>query len=271
MGSFAKRSKVESIGSATPCNSLQINSLHAQLKSKRISPLTDNTIFYPPFEGFPAEGIRFLKSLKKHNNRPWFEKHKSEFETNVRLPMQSLIVSLQPHFARFAPEFEVHPKRSIFRIYRDVRFSKDKKPYKTHVAMHAVLRGKPKGVGGSGYYLHIEPGEVFQGAGIYMPDADQLRKIRCAISEQPDELLSLVQDKNFKKRFGTMEGERLQRIPAGFEKNNPMAEWLKLKQFFVGVSLPESKCHSERFVDDVAAVFEEATPLVKFLNRALGL
>ncbi|MGB2870076.1 MAG: TIGR02453 family protein, partial [Bacteroidota bacterium] len=98
---------------------------------------------YPPFEGFPKEGIAFFKKLKRNNSREWFEKHKGEYEEQVKLPMQCLVAALRPHFARFAPEYELNPKRAIFRIYRDVRFSKDKTPYKTHVAAHFVLRGKP--------------------------------------------------------------------------------------------------------------------------------
>ncbi|HEY4613513.1 MAG TPA: DUF2461 domain-containing protein [Bacteroidota bacterium] len=229
----------------------------------------DDLDFYPPFEGFPKEALRFLKGLKKNNTRPWFEKHKGEFESYVKLPMQSLIVALQPHFARFAPEFELHPKRSIFRIYRDVRFSKDKSPYKTHVAMHSVLRGAPKGVEGSGYYLHVEPGQVFLGAGVYMPESDHLKKIRKALVEHSKEFLSIVEGNAFKKRFGKMEAAKLQRVPQGYNPAHPMADWLKYKQFFVFEEWPESRCHSAKFLNEVAKSFEAATPLVKFLNEAM--
>lgn len=225
--------------------------------------------FYPPFEGFPREGIAFMKSLKRNNNRPWFEKHKGEYESLVKLPMQSLIAALQPHFQKFAPEFDINPKRSLFRIYRDIRFSKDKTPYKTHVAAHFVLRGKPKGVEGSGYYLHIEPGEVFLGGGIYMPDGDQLKKIRKAIVSQDDKFVAIVTGRQFKKQFGGIEGEKLQRVPQGYPPDHPMAEWLKHKQFFVYAQWPESKSHQRSFVKEVAKVFEDATPLVRFLNNAM--
>ena len=237
-------------------------------KAKEI-PLSDLEIF-PPFDGFPRDGIDFMKRLKRNNNRPWFEKHKEEYEASVKLPMQSLIAALQPHFERFAPEFDVHPKKALFRIYRDVRFSKDKTPYKTHVAAHFVLRGKPKGVEGSGYYLHIEPGEVFLGGGIYMPDGDQLKKIRRAIGGQPDRFRSILEEKNFKRVFRKLEGETLHRVPQGYEPDHPMADWLKFKQFFVGVEWPEARSLKERFVTDVAEVFEAATPLVRFLNEAMG-
>ncbi len=233
------------------------------------APLSDLE-FYPPFGGIPRDGISFMKRLKRNNNRPWFEKHKEEYESVVKLPMQSLIVALQPHFERFAPEFDIHPKRSLFRIYRDVRFSKDKTPYKTHAAAHFVLRGKPKGVEGSGYYLHIEPGEVFLGGGVYMPDGEQLKKIRKAIANQPERFLSIIGEKKFKRTFGKLQGEKLQRVPQGYEPDHPMAECLKYKQFFVWVEWPENACFKEGFANDVARVFESAAPMVNFLNAAMS-
>jgi uncharacterized protein (TIGR02453 family) len=224
---------------------------------------------YPPFEGFSREGIKFFRQLKRNNNREWFEKHKDEFQSYAKTPMQSLIMALQTHFARFAPEFDLNPKRSIFRIYRDIRFSSDKTPYKTHIATHFVLRGKPKGFIGSGYYMEIGPGELYVGGGIYIPDSDQLKKIRKAIAARGEEFLSIVESRRFKKRFMPFLWEKLQRIPKGYEENHPMAEWLKYKQFFVGVSWPESICYSASFVKEAAKIFEELTPLVRFLNSAL--
>lgn len=224
---------------------------------------------YPPFDGFPKKGLTFLRQLKRNNRRDWFEKHKDDYESLVKLPMQSLIAALQPHFQSFAPEFEVNPRRSIFRIYRDVRFSKDKRPYKTHVAAHFVLRGKPKGIEGSGYYLHIEPAEVFLGGGIYMPDGDQLKKIRKAIAENPDGFLSVINSSQLKHTFGKLEGEQLKRVPRGYDPEHPMANWLRFKQFFVGSSFAVSKCHSPKFVNEVAEAFETATPLIRYLNEAL--
>lgn len=231
-------------------------------------PLIDFEM-YPPFDGFPKKGIDFFKRLRRNNNRAWFEKNKGDYEDFVKLPMQSLVAALHPHFARFAPEFEVNPKRAIFRIYRDIRFSKDKTPYKTHTAAHFVLSGKPKGFLGSGYYMHIEPGETFAGAGIYMPDGDQLKKIRLGIASQANEFLSTIKNRKFARLFRKLEGEKLKRIPQGYDENHPMAEWLKFKQFFVGVSWPESKCYHQKFVHELVDVFEAATPLVRFLNESI--
>ncbi len=231
-------------------------------------PLMDLDL-YPPFEGFPKECIKFLKQLKQNNNREWFEKHKEEFEQNAKTPMLSFIAALQPHFTQFAPEFDLNPKRSIFRIYRDIRFSSDKTPYKTHIAAHFVLRGMPKGFIGSGYYIQIEPGEFFVGGGIYIPNNDQLKKIRKAIGDHGEDFLSIVENRRFQNRFSPFEWSKLQRIPKGYDENHPMADWLKFKQFFVGVSLPELKYCSESLVGEVATICEEAAPLVRFLNKSL--
>jgi uncharacterized protein (TIGR02453 family) len=224
---------------------------------------------YPPFEGFPKEGIKFFHQLKHNNNRVWFEKHKGEFETTVKAPMQSFITALQTPFARFAPEFDLHPKRSIFRIYRDIRFSPDKTPYKTHIAAHFVLRGRPKGFIGSGYYIEITPQELYIGGGIYIPESDQLKKIRTAIAQHGKEFLSIVENHRFKKLFAPFQWQKLQRIPKGYEESHPMAEWLKYKQFFVGVSWPVTRCYRKAFVQETATICEALTPLVKFINQGL--
>ena len=229
----------------------------------------DQEIF-PPFEGFSKEGIAFFKKLKRNNNREWFAKHKEEFETTLKFPMQCLIAELQPHFADFAPQFDVSPKRSIFRIYRDTRFSKDKTPYKLHIAAHFVLKGKPKGFEGSGYYLHIAPDEVFLGGGIYVPDNDQLKKIRKKISEHPDDFLTIINNPTFKKLFGELKGNKLSRPPKGFEPNNPMIEMLKLKQYFVGVDWNEETCYKKDFAKKIIITCKEILPLVDFLNEAMG-
>lgn len=226
---------------------------------------------YPSFEGFPKEGTDFLNRLKRNNRREWFEKHRDEYEAHVRLPMLSLITSLQPYFARFAPGMDTNPKRALFRIYRDVRFSKDKHPYKTHVAAHFVPRGKPKGLGVAGYYLHIEPGETYLGGGIYMPESSQLRVIRKAMDNESDRFLSILEDDNFQKAFGTLEGDKLSRVPRGYPVDHPLAEYLKYKSVFVGATFSESACRKREFVAQAARVFETVSPLVQFINDALGV
>jgi len=222
---------------------------------------------YPPFEGFPKEAIRFFKQLKKNNNRDWFNAHKAEYEDFVKLPMQSMIASLQPLMANLAPEIEVHPRRSMFRIYRDIRFSKNKLPYKTHLA--AVFHRKGHWEQSAGYYVHIEPGGVYVGGGVYMPDSQQLKKIRAAIAERSDEFLSIVDDRTFKKKFKVLQGDKLLRNPVGVSTDHPMIEWLKYKQFYTGVEWNEAESYSPKFVDKVLVIYKDLLPLIRFLNKAL--
>ncbi len=229
--------------------------------------LIDSEIF-PPFYGFPKEGITFLKQLKNNNNREWFKKNKLKFEKFVKLPMQSLISSLKELMARVAPEIHVDPKRSLFRIYRDTRFSKNKTPYKTHVA--AVFHLKGHWEDSAGYYVHIEPGVVYVGGGVYMPASDQLKRIRHAIADNPKTFLTIVSEDIFIKKFKKLEGEKLHRIPLGFPKDHIMAEWLKYKSFYTGVEWKEVLCYSPKFVDKIMQVYKELLPLVRLLNTALG-
>jgi len=222
---------------------------------------------FPPFEGFPATGVEFLKQLKKNNNRDWFAKHKSEYEEFVKFPMQCLVASLKTPMKKIVSEIDVNPKRNMFRIYRDTRFSKNKTPYKTHIA--AVFHLKGHWQQSAGYYVHIEPGNIYVGGGIYMPDSNQLKSIRHAIAEQPKEFSSIVESKPFKKRFVTLEGDKLQRAPLGYPTDHPMIEWLKHKSFYTGVEWKESECYSPKFIDKIVNVYKELLPLIRFLNEAL--
>ncbi len=227
--------------------------------------------FYPPFDGFPKAGIDFLKRLKKNNNREWFAKHKHEYEASVKLPMQCLIVTLAGKLHDDIPEIEFNPKRSIFRIHRDVRFSKNKAPYKTNIAASFELRGKKQSFETPGLYVHISPGEIFIGGGMYMPMGDQFKGIRKSIADKPKEFLAVINDKNFKKRFGGLKGERLVKAPLGFPRDHPMIEHLKHKQFFVGKEWDdESLVYSKKFADTTASLFVETMPLVRWLVKAIS-
>ncbi len=227
----------------------------------------DTEELLPPFEGFPKEGLTFLKQLKKNNNREWFAEHKSEYEDYVKFPMQLFIAAMKEPLEEFAPEIDVNPKKGMFRIYRDVRFSKNKDPYKTHVA--ALFHPKGHWEERAGYYVHIEPGNIYVGGGIYMPDAAQLKNIRAAIAGRSKEFLAIVENKTFKKQFGGVQGEKLQRAPLGYPIEHPMIEWLKHKQFYTGVEWNETECLTPKFVDKVAKLYKELHPFIKFMNDAL--
>ncbi|HLB01379.1 MAG TPA: DUF2461 domain-containing protein [Bacteroidota bacterium] len=222
---------------------------------------------YPPFTGFPPEGIRFLRQLKRHNRREWFNAHKTEYEEFVKFPMESLIASLAGPLEKLAPGTFVHPKKSMFRIYRDTRFSKNKDPYKTHVA--AIFHPKGPWQDAAGFYLHIEPGRTLLAGGIYMPDGGQLKKIRAAITRDPGAFLGVVRSRSFRKSFGQLEGDKLSRAPLGYSPDDPMIGWLKFKQFIVYNEWPEGAAAKKNFTGLVMSVYGKMLPLVCFLNNAL--
>jgi uncharacterized protein (TIGR02453 family) len=233
---------------------------------QRTPPMED--LVFPPFEGFPPEGLKFLKQLRKNNNRPWFLKHKPEYESSVRFPMQCLIAALRERMAGTAPEIEFHPKRSIFRINRDVRFSKNKAPYKTNIAASFDLRGDKSPTETPGLYLGIEPGSIFVGGGLYMPMGDQIKAIRASIADHPAEFLAVIRQRRFKSEFGGIQGEKLSRAPLGYPPDHPMIEHLRHKQFYVGKVLKEQECLSPKFVNTVVTVFKDTLPLVRWLIAA---
>ncbi len=224
--------------------------------------------FFPPFNGFPKSGIDFLKKLKKNNNREWFQKHKDEYEEIVKFPMQCLIAALREKLRDDIPEIEFNPRRSIFRIYRDVRFSKNKTPYKTNIAAGFDLRGKKKSTESPGLYIGIEPGSVFVGGGLYMPSGEQVKAIRASIIHKPQDFLDVVGDKRFKKSFGSLMGEQLQRAPLGVAKDHPMLDHLRHKQFFVGKEWNDEKVvYSKTFAATSASLLRDTMPLVRWLLR----
>ncbi len=222
---------------------------------------------YPPFAGFPPEGIGFLRKLKKNNRRDWFNGHKTEYEEYVKFPMETLIASLAAPLQKLLPGIVVHPKKSMFRIYRDTRFSANKSPYKTHAA--AIFHLKGHWQESASFYLHIEPGRTFLAGGIYMPDGAQLKKIRTAIARNPKKFLGVVRSKAFTSTFGSIEGERLSRAPMGYSPDHPMIEWLKFKQFIVVAEWPEGAAGKSGFVRRAATLYGKMLPFVNFLNNAL--
>lgn len=226
--------------------------------------------FFPPFEGFPKKGIDFLKKLKRNNSRPWFQSHKDEYEEYVKFPMQCLIATLAQKMIDTAPEMEFNPKKSIFRIYRDVRFSKNKAPYKTNIAASFSMRGKKGPTEKPGLYVGIEPGQIFVGGGLYMPAGDQLKAIRRSMVDDPARFLAVVETPRFKSQIGEIEGEKLQKAPLGFPKDHPMIEHLKHKQFFVGKVYDDAVCLKPKFANVVASVFEDCMPLVRWLAKSIS-
>ena len=208
--------------------------------------------------------LLFLKDLHKNNNRDWFNENKDRYRaahTNVADFVEVLIEEI----GEFDEEIlKTDAKKALFRIYRDVRFSKDKSPYKTNFG--AGL-GMGKGNRISGYYLHIEPGKSFLAGGVYQPDTTVLKEIRKEISINSNEFLSILEQDEFRNNFrGLSVGQKLQRVPAGFEKDDPMAEFLKLKNFIVVHPVSNEALMKEDAAKNFAQIFKSIKPLNDFLS-----
>lgn len=212
--------------------------------------------------------FRFLRDLKRHNDREWFLANKGRYEADVRDPMLRLIAELAPEMRKLNRWFLVDPRPvggSLFRIYRDTRFSPDKAPYKTHAAAHFPHMSTGKNVHVPGFYLHLEPGLCFAGGGLWHPDADLLRRVRDAIVAKPAAWAAV------RRRVGEIEGDALARVPRGYDSDHPHAEDLSRKDFYTSVELTEAQALSPRFAAHVVAAFRAATPLVEFLTKAVDL
>jgi uncharacterized protein (TIGR02453 family) len=217
---------------------------------------------------FTGATLKFLRALKRNNRREWFNAHRDDYEAHVRTPMTAIIEQLAIDFREFAPELVANPKTSMYRIYRDTRFSDNKAPYKTHVAASFPTRGLPKHEG-AGIYFHISPEELWIGGGMYAPQTPQLQVVREHIAANVRHLRSIIESPGFKRRVGTLQGERLLRVPRGFPKDHPAADFLKFRQFLAGAEFPAPVATSPRFYSTLLAVFREVVPLTRFLNAPL--
>ena len=217
---------------------------------------------------FSADTLRFLRALKRNNRREWFNAHRDDYEADVRQPMMAIIERLAEDFRAFAPDLVASPKSSMYRIYRDTRFSENKTPYKTHVAAVFPCRGLPKHEG-AGLYFHVSPDEVWVGGGMYAPQTPQLHAVREHIAANLLRLRAIVESPSFRRSVGELEGERLQRIPRGFAKDHEAAEYLKFRQFLAGREFPAAFATNPRFYAGVLGVFQRVAPLTRFLNEPL--
>jgi uncharacterized protein (TIGR02453 family) len=217
---------------------------------------------------FTIKTLRFLRALKRNNDREWFRQRKERYEADVRQPMLELLSRLSADFRSFAPDFVAEPKVSLYRIYRDTRFSADKTPLKTHVAAHFPMRGMPKGEGG-GLYVEIAPTWVWMGGGLYMPSNSQLHAIRAHIAATHPRLQRLITTPAFRKTVGTLDGERLSRVPRGYLKDHPAAQYLQFKQFLAGREFEAEFATKPAFYRELLATFRAVAPVVRFLNAGL--
>lgn len=214
--------------------------------------------------------LNFLKELKKHNNKEWFETNRSKYE-NAKSDFENFVSEVLEKMRGTDPSIaDLKPKDCTFRINRDVRFSKNKAPYKSNMAMYITKGGKK--TSHAGYYLHCEPGASFLAGGLWMPMAPELKKIRQEIDYNWEELGSILSAKKFKQAFGDLEKTAetsLIRPPKGYDENNAAIEYLKLKSFIATVKLEDTDFTGKDLVKKVINHFETLRPLIDFLNRAL--
>lgn len=225
------------------------------------------------FDGFSKDFFKFFRDIKKNNERDWFEANKDRYKAVVVAPLQDFIIALQPKLAKISPNFKCDPRPnggSMFRIYRDTRFSKDKTPYKTNAGLQFRHMG-----GGDfrapGFYLHLAPGEIFYGGGMYMPEPPALLAVRTAIAEKPAEWKKTLSAASLKRAYGGLSDiESLAKPPRGFAADHPFIEDIKRKSFFVTQDSDEAAAAKPGFVNDVAKAYADAAPLMQFLCKAVG-
>ncbi len=232
-----------------------------------------------PFKGFRPAALSFLRAIKKNNRREWFEEHREEFVREISDPMKALIEELDVRFARVAPEFVGDPKTSMFRIYRDVRFSKDKSPYKVHAALWIFHRAPGRGVGkeidgGAGFYVHLEPNASLVAAGLWMPPRHSLANVREHFSEDLSGWKRAVTAPAVVKRFGGLvtdePGILLKRLPRGFDEGHPAEKWLRFNSFTMHRSYSDADMLSPKLAEKAMKDFTLLVPMCRWLNRAMG-
>lgn len=214
-----------------------------------------------------ANILKFLKSLSRNNNRDWFEKNKPKY-LEAKGYFEEFVTALLKEMVEFDRSLAtLDPKKLIFRIYRDVRFSKDKRPYKTNFGVSISSAGK--GVGRAGYYLQIEPGNSFLGGGLFMPDAEKLAKVRQEIDYNGEKLEAIMKDKKFKKYYAKFwDEDMLKTAPKGYPKDHPRIDWLKLKSFVVIYDLTDKQITDKKLLKTTIDAFKALKPLNDFLVEA---
>ncbi len=233
--------------------------------SAAYSPATHSYHIVPHFH---EEALRFLRGLRRNNRREWFEPRRPIFEREIKAPMLALIEAVTAGMTDYAPDHLRPANRIMLRIYRDIRFSADKSPYKQHVAAWWGRAGMPK-TSGAGYYLHLSGTELILAAGLYMPPSDQLLAVRRHLLTHHEQFRSLIEDRRIRRLFSLHDPNALTRDPKGFPADHPASEYIRWRQWGVTTSLPAETALEHTLPRTVAAHFALAAPLVDFLNQPI--
>jgi uncharacterized protein (TIGR02453 family) len=222
------------------------------------------------FAGFQPEAIEFLVDLAANNERSWFQPRKAEYERLLKEPLEALVSTLDDRFAERGIPLQADPRRSVFRIYRDTRFSKDKSPYKTNVGASLPWveggSGADDVVHGNGAYFHFQPGSMFAGGGMWMPDRSRLEAFRQAIVDDPDRVRAALEDRAYLATFGPVSShETLKRVPPGYPADHPMADLLRYKDVTFGRALTDEEVLSPSLPEILADDYATAVPVFRLL------
>jgi uncharacterized protein (TIGR02453 family) len=218
---------------------------------------------------FRPQAMTFLRNLARHNDREWFTPRKAEFEAELKEPMLAIIRKITEAMVSFAPNHIRPAEKSLFRIYRDTRFSSDKRPYKTHVAAWWSHQGLDK-TSGAGYYFHVSAKEVIVAAGAYMPEKDQLAAIRHWLLENHAQFRKVLQTAAIRKTFTEFEGNALTRPPKGFPTDHPALDLIQCRQWGLSVTLPANTALQPDFAATIIRHFKLAAPVVDALNTPIA-
>jgi uncharacterized protein (TIGR02453 family) len=218
---------------------------------------------------FTPEALKFLRGLKRHNDRAWFKPRKPIYERELKAPMLALIEEVNHALADFAPDHIRPPHKSLFRIYRDTRFSSDKRPYKSHIAAWWACAGMEK-TSGAGFYFHLSSTETVLAAGAYMPAPEQLLAIRRYLLDHHDEMRTLLAGRKLRAAMDEFEGNRLTRPPRGFSADSPALDLIVCRQWGVSATLPADAATRPALLREITSRFALAAPIVHLLNRAIS-
>ena len=216
--------------------------------------------------------LKFLKELKKNNNKPWFEANRKWYEEAKKDFENFIQAVIDQHGKKDKTIASLKAKQCMFRINRDVRFSKDKSPYKTNFGA-SINKGGRKAFNSAGYYFHLEPGQCFAGGGVYQPMPEELKKIRQEIDYNFPQFTKIIKSKKFKSVYGDLDKSAeflLSRAPKGYVPDNPAVEYLKLKSYIAMVHIPDAELSSKDLVKKVAVSFGALQPLIEFINHTLA-
>lgn len=224
------------------------------------------------FNGFSKDIFNFFSELKKNNNKDWFYENKPFYEKEIKEVSKELVLEMSNRFAALGLHFIADPKISLFRINRDIRFSSNKDPYKTNLGIYFPYNAKlgerlPES---PGLYYHFAPEESFVGGGIHMPSSQTLRFLRAKIANDWEELLDIINNKDFKKEFpNEFYGDKLKRIPRGYDENHPAAEILKLREFTVWTDLEHKISYSSKLPEILERKAYVISPFLEFLYKSM--